>query len=430
MTSRHASRTSTGTGVGQRPQPLFMCFCAFLLLLPAPDCAGGDRPEALRERLLRSRSFRSGSGRFTVLGTNTLENMDLGNWAETVFSKAERATGVRLATLGSSAFRVIVMAPGEGEDSGVATTSRLEGSRKVHSLLIRDYDRADLEAAEKALCFLVFGADLEERRAKAGKTVPGSDSLCPEWLWLGMARNLRPGQREENAETALSLWQNGRLPSVSAVLEGSVSGRDGGMSEVLGAFFAWLTSIPDSPALLARIFDILARGKPLSSDWLARNVDPKGEHVDIEEAWDRWMLRQRWVVFAKGGRGTVNPRIISQLRAQLLLRPDDYGIPLGDDSDRRMAFADLVGREDESWIPDFARSRIAALRLLAVGREKRFGAVVEAYCRFLESLAEREKPSDLREQLDRANKSLEALHKDLQRESNSPRHAERKTAEP
>jgi len=356
--------------------------------------------------------------------------MDLGNWAETVFSKAERATGVRLATKGSNAFRVIVLAPGEGEDSGVATTRRIEGTRKVHSLLIRDYDRVDLEAAEKALCFLVLGADLEGRRAKAGKTVPGSGPVCPEWLWLGMARNLRPGQREENAETALSLWQRGRLPSVRAVLGGSVSGRERGESEVLGAFFAWLTSMPDSPERFSRILDILCRGEPLSSDWLARNVDPQGDPVDIEEAWDLWLLRQRWVVFAKGGRGTVNPRILSQLRAQLLLRSDDYGIALGDNSDRRMAFADLVGRKDERWIPDFARSRIAALRLLAVGREKRFGAVVEAYCRFLESLAEREEPSDLRELLDRANRSLEALHEDLQKESNSSRHAERKTAGP
>lgn len=431
MTHRHASRTFTGAGVGRRLRLLPMFFRAVtLLFFVAATCSGGDRKEALRERLLRSRSFRTGSGRFTVVGTNMLENMDLGRWAEAVCSKAERATGVRLASMGDHAFRVIVRAQEEGEDSGVAATRRREGTRTVHSLLIRGYDRVDLEAAEHALCLLLFGADLEGRGAGAATSVPGTSPGVPGWLSIGMARNLRPGQREENAETSISLWQQGKLPSVRAILAGSLSGRENGEAEVLGEFFAWLISLPENGERFSGILDILGRGETLSSDWLARNVGPQGEPADIEELWDRWMLRQRWVVFTSGGRGTVNLRILSQLRAQLLLRSDDYDTALGDEPYRRLAFADLLGRGDESWIPDFARSRSATLRLLAVGREKRFGAVVEAYCRFLDALAQRRRPSDLRGLLNRADRSLDALHEDLEKDANPSRHAERATDGP
>ncbi|NQT94511.1 MAG: hypothetical protein HQ559_17275, partial [Lentisphaerae bacterium] len=115
-------------------------------------------------------------------------------------------------------------------------------------------------------------------------------------------------------------------------------------------------------------------------------------------------------------------------RAQLLLRPGDCGIPLADGPEGRLVFADLVSRRNEPWIPGFARNKIAALRLLAVGRERRFGAVVEAYCRFLDALVERKEPSALRTMLSRAEKDFETLHLGLNKEADRSRDAGRESA--
>jgi hypothetical protein len=69
----------------------------------------------------------------------------------------------------------------------------------------------------------------------------------------------------------------------------------------------------------------------------------------------------------------------------------------------------------EPWVPAFARGRAASLRLLAVGREPDFAAVVGSYCRFLEALEKRKRRWVLDRLLRDAERRLDALAERVKR---------------
>jgi hypothetical protein len=132
--------------------------------------------------------------------------------------------------------------------------------------------------------------------------------------------------------------------------------------------------------------------------------------ADLDEAWDRWILRQKRMVY-EPGRVTTNTTI--HLRDQLVLYPGMSGVPLEKDVHLRIELRDLITRQDEPWIPTAAKSKATSLKILAAGRGEAFKAVVGSFCRFFDALTDRAKPRTLADLLTAAERRLDALEREI-----------------
>jgi len=379
---------------------------AILALVLTGLCFASPGDGAL-DRPLTAGVLESSSGRFTIVGTNTLENMDLAAWAERVTAKIERAIGVDIRDEGYPLIRIIVRPPGDDSRGGVEFRRGLEAGRVVQRLLIHGYDEVSHEEATEILCRMLVDSYVIARQREQART--RGLRFAPPWMSIGMARNLDPSLREQNAELALALWQEGKLPSLGAILSSREGDASPARKAAYGVFFAWLRSWPESSECFQGMFRKLADGAVVPAEWLAAHMPGDASGTDLDEGWDRWMLRQKRVVYVLHKHGAATPRLVDQLKAQLLLYPGDFGIPLGGDAGREIRLEDLVELREESWIPTFSRNKSASLRLLAVGREAAFRDVVEAYCRFLDALAGGKRERVLVRLLAEADEDLAAL---------------------
>jgi len=392
------------------------CVCAFVFCSVGRSAGQEARVSSATERL-KLNCIRSVDGRFAVLGPDNVVNLELMNWAREVAEKLERLVGIKMP-FQNRVLRIVTVREAPFDVGGVDSGRRIEGSEVVQRLAIRNYGCVDREEAEVALCRLlldgyVFSArslDVEgETPDEKRPDVTGDDGKqlgAPLWLAQGAFQNLYAGVRSRNNRIAVSRWQEGQLPSPVVLLRSAAktspsgekpeqSAHDAAVSngravcedKVLhGMLVAWLVSRADKARCFGAIFRRLGAGRELTAEWFATEVLGGGSAGDIGEQWDVWILRRRRVIFQPG---TVDLDTVNRLKAELLLYPGDFGIPLMGNPGEALGFRDLIDHCEAEWIPGFCRRKAASLRLLGIGRGKEFGKVVELYCRFLDLLGRR-----------------------------------------
>jgi hypothetical protein len=391
---------------------------ALLLMLSgglSAEPAATNPPAVIPETaVLRSRPPRF----VMVVGTNRIWNTYLMRWAEVVSDRVVDITGLEMP-FASRVLRIVVPLEQGSQEIDVSWRQDIVDGNLVQELSMHDYEGIDIRAADVALCGLFLNGYVAYRRPAAGAAetesaaAPASEkemSVAPGWLAVGVARNLYPPQRAENASVVLGRWERGQAATVRQILEpadeqAALAARD---ESTCGLFVGWLKSLPESARVFDAVFRRIAAGAPLSADWLAPHAQDCESVVDLEKLWDQWILRQKRVVYTPM-LGVVTPEILRRLREELVvLRAASDGAE-GADALIRIPYDELIVRREESWVPALARNKSAGLRILFMGRGEKMDAVIGAYSEFFDGLATGARARRLRSLLAQAEAQLEGL---------------------
>ncbi len=348
-------------------------------------------------------SFRSACGRFTVVGMDRAENVELARWSSDVAKKIETMLSVKLPLDYQHMVRIVVNAAEPGDSGRVVMRPSVRGSGFLRDLVIYDYASVDQEEAEEELCLLLMNVFLNGR------------DIVPRWFCRGLAQNLYQEQKSANAEYVISIWREGGLMPVVEIMKEQIGGNKRRVEKsVCGFFVGWLTTMPGWKQLLDGIFTQFAQDKNVTPEWLVAHMDGCDSVVELEEQWDSWILRQERVVH-EPGRATLHT--IDKIRSQLLVHSGQFGVGLWVDPNEIGSLRGLIDAKDEEWIPGLCQAKITSLRIIAMGRGDEVGAVVDAYCRFFEALRDGEKTKvHLIVLLKRADNAFERLSEMVHKE--------------
>jgi hypothetical protein len=349
----------------------------------------------------------STSGRFVALGPRTDENLIAVRWAEQWARKMEKLSGLRLAG-DRRVIRIVIQPPpqalpagasgpalgGEPDCTRVKLTQYVDGARLAQRIEIPGLNCLYGEEGEAAFCRLLF---CDARIAP---------SNFPLWLAVGMVRNLTVERRDESCRLVLDQWRRGGLAPLAQWLgsaETRGAGAEGADRAMCGMLAAWMLQLPDRSQKLQAIVERLAQQRTVTADWFATTLFGLQRAADLDSAWDDWLLGQRRVVRLPG---RVTPDLVDRMKAELLLYPGDFGIPLKDEPNHPVAWQSLIEERGASWVKVLACTKAGSLRMLAAGRGKDVGETVEFYCRFLDALARGKSRARLQKLLREAERSL------------------------
>jgi len=301
---------------------------------------------------------------------------------------------LRLQVLPPPAAGVQVLDPG--------TLLRMEwlGGIRVYRILLPDYESAHLVAAREAVVDALLAACLS-----AG-TAFGEVPRLPAWFRQGVQHVLYPRDVEETLLAVEQLWRHGEVPSLQRLLARHPAGQLSEQESLMaGAVVYWLATRASHPELIPALLAQFATGEGVEMAWLQRQLGG-----DPEDAWDRWMLRQRRIIRSVG---VVRQAHIEQLRSVLLLSPGQHGIPLRAGIPVGGALHQLAAYHAEDWLGTVLRQKRRALEVLAQGRPVRFQEIVQAFVAILDGVASGQAMITLAEQEDLAYISLALLARDV-----------------
>lgn len=370
-------------------------------------CLLGEAAARSPESPLPLKTHRSASGHFEFVGTNAVENMLLGQWAELVAERTGQLLSVPLPFDGRRV-RLVVQA-GDTDDCGVHAPSELySDGLRIQRLVMPAIECLDDERVLNALCRLLLSGYVATA-ADRGVPRTGAQPLfgrIPPWLAQGVARNLTAEWRAVNSRHVVARWQEGRLPLLKDWLARAAEA-PGENRYLYGVFVDWLLDCRDRPARTRALFRHIAGGGAVTADWLVALLPGANSAADLEELWDSSMLVRKRVVFRPG---TIPAEAVRQLRAALLLYPGDSGIPLASSVEQGSGLGTLLEHRGARWVPVFCRAKVGALQLMAAGRGPAFHEVVDRYTAFLNALA----AGKGRRQLSRLLEEAEAAHAELE----------------
>ncbi|OGV58849.1 MAG: hypothetical protein A2283_00695 [Lentisphaerae bacterium RIFOXYA12_FULL_48_11] len=390
-------------------------FLFFLLLMNLPDLIAQDTGDGKFLKFSGSHTSRSADGRFLLEGSNAVQNLELGVWAEEVAAKVERAIAVRLPYGESWVIRIVTTDDRSLGDSGkIITEEVVEGQFLVLRLKIYNYNKTDVLEANEALCKLlldglVIWLQSKQNAADSSQAPVGfHTNSVPEWIWQGLSRYIYQDLRARDADTVLMLWKRAQLKPFPELLILGPAAKNYPSKSVYSVIIAWIESLPDRENLFRRMFEDLSKRGKISQAWFTKNITGCRYAADVDEKWENWILSQ-WRVVHRLGIATALQ--VEQLKERLVLRHGDIGMPLSPDIGQRITFENLIGAKQPDWMPTVLKNKISELKLLGVGKGKDFNDVVDAYGRFLEAVvagARQERQVSLLERAEEEFKRLEA----------------------
>jgi hypothetical protein len=374
----NVARISLTLVVGLLSLSFFASFATGESSTPSAD----DSSSVIRARIaaLSQRTARNTAGHFVIIGSNRVANVVLVGLCEDMEERISMLTGIRVP-FENRMIRLHVDAGRVSDAGGARVQHSHMGETSVHDVYLANYDAAYSRRGRQALCHAML----------AGYINASSTSILnmPPWLWKGIERNLVPDESANHMEDGLKLWSSGGLATVWDILddtdaaERNMSVEDENRLVSYSVFVRWLSSLPGKPARFRQIFETVAAGKVLSIHRMESLIADGGARLSLDESWDRWLVRQRRVVFTLG---MVSTRIIGQLRSELLLYRGACGIPLGAELRSGASMVDLLALRREEWMSEFIKDKRSRLDLLAAGRTAEFQRVVLQFGEFLSNL--------------------------------------------
>ncbi|MDD4871742.1 MAG: hypothetical protein PHR77_14390 [Kiritimatiellae bacterium] len=348
-----------------------------------------------------------------VVGSNTVQNLDLLSWAEEVVYKVERIIGMKLPYGDSRVIRIVVNDERSNSSGRVIAEERMENSELFQRLSVYNYDKVNGADANEALCKLLLNGYVTYCHAKktelentASRPVIANTNSVPQWLYRGISQYIYQDLRAKNTETILRIWKRGQLKPFPEFLNPVSKDNEYPYESVNGVMIAWLASLPESDKLFGKMFEQLSTGGTLSPEWFTKNIKDCNSVSDVDEKWENWIIGQ-WRVVRRLGVAT--PLQVEQLKERLVLQQGDVGMPLSTNISQRIIFQDLIGMKSSEWLPTVLQNKISELKLLGMGKGKDFNDVVYAYCKFLEAVAACKQHDYAKDLLDKAEMDLEIL---------------------
>ncbi len=325
----------------------------------------------------------SAGRRFAVMGFGAAGNVALAADLEDVAARLEQLAGTALPLTRHNPVRVVVGDASSSKPARVIRAQGWVGGMLQQKLMIENPGAVERGDILDGICWLllnrwVVAAQSEaQRQRKAGET--------PDWLAVGVSRNLYPEWRAASVAAVVGEWRAGRTLSVRELWlmtylpPGHWIEKDWAACGV-----AWMMSRSTSSALIARLCGELAATGSLPPDWIAQQALNRADMGQAQRDFDLWMARQ-----AEGAR-MVNDGAASrlaELRAALQVRPAQLGVPCGSDWPASLALADLIARRHADCVPALADRLCLMLGGLAVGQPAEFRAVIDQYTFFSRALA-------------------------------------------
>lgn len=397
----------------------FLCIAALAAgLLAAGAAAQQESPPSWTNALVRLQSLSpvySETRRFVAIGPDPRLKLDAVTWADDVASRIEGMLGQPLQ-FQYREFRLVLRTDTERTNGWVSASEGLSGAWLIQRLVITNYETADMEAVMTELCRLLLSGQTYASPAKdASPWNPAAmrhAAPVPHWLAAGLAQNVYPPGRARNSRLVLDAWQAGTslsprailalAPQRSAATNGAPAAAvtDRVTQAACGVFCAWLLAAPKHGELMAAVLNRLRGGDAVTPEWLAPHLLDGSPTQTLNDGWDGWILQQRRTIFDPG---VTTPEALAQLRAELLLYPGLSGIPKSSRSGQVLGLDYLIAERRADWVIPFARAKRNRLQGLAIGRDPRFQAAVQAYGSFLGALCDGAGSRRLRRLLDEAN---------------------------
>lgn len=355
---------------------------------------------------------RSTSGHYVVTGTNSVWNMYLMRWVEAVGIKVESLIDLEMPFNDSRLIRIVMSGKHTGS-SEVAWSQGYAQGRFVQQLDIYDYLHTDIPKSEVAMCGLFLNGYVVSRLFN--KNSDNSDEIkrrnnislpsAPSWLALGVARNLYSAYRAENSEELLKIYDQGRLESVTELLQKFTdSEKDDELNKyACGMFVLWLSKLPGHSVVFDKLFYIIANEKPLTATELSSIINNCDSVKTMETMWREWVYRQKRMVYNPG---LITPQVVEKLKVMLVITPEQCSMAGGPVISTALEFRELISGRKESWLGACARQKIIQLKLMFVGRGEDVNQVIDLYCDFLTALEKRKSKKKLRKLLNIADEAM------------------------
>ncbi len=388
----------------------------------------------VRDILEKSTTYRSADGLTVVVGGRELPGADALRLCQFSTDVRKRLSALLSIPLEGESFatEIRVLSTEVREAASVACSVLPGGRYRVH-IWIEGLGGVNPEDVGGALCGGLLRADALARgwRDAEGRTVQLGADPYPMWVGTGAARLLNVASRQFDAEHAIALLENGRLPAVSSLLsaEDSPACTDRALAAQI---VAWLVSESGSQDGFAGL-----RERVLSSGgWAAVAGLPAAEGAvdERDAAWRDWLLHRKWVILTPG---SSHPAFVRRVRGLLVLSPEpepeesaesdaneeEEGIVEKEAARRSRipaeAFAEgpldpesLLVHSREPWAPEAAAAMSGQLQRALAGHGPDLLAVGTAYGAYFQGVMERRAPAELRFLLDTAEGVLRALEEE------------------
>jgi hypothetical protein len=211
----------------------------------------------------------------------------------------------------------------------------------------------------------------------------GANFNPPVWFVEGITQNLYPEYLKKCMDQCALVWRSGELAMLAGYIGDNKSTNITERS-VRCAMVAWLLEREDRAVLFRKILKESGAGVPVDAAWITSNTPGISSIVELEEAWDAWMLKQKRIVRLPGSDKAGD---LQWLSGQLLLSSE--GFATGESNTQLSLSPDEVAEGATApWLREAARSRALSIRIYSAGRCDDCRAAAQAYGRFFDAVAE------------------------------------------
>jgi hypothetical protein len=353
------------------------------------------------------RSFRTSSRNFLVQGTNPVQLVSVGKWAERVADRVEKAVGAEPLGPGEAALRIRVHEDAGTNAGSVLVSQSVMQGKLVQQMHIRNYAQVDWEDALESLGILLLNRHATVCRTRRG--LVHEEVAMPDWLAVGLVQNLDPALRSRNRRLVLGWDDMGEVSGIAGVFELTELPRGRCREKaVAGVAVGLILSKSDSEAGFRAMFERAAARKALSEEWMAAEIFGCRSAEEMENDWRNRLEGERRVIEGMSGLSTAH---LAALRAQLEVRRGAHGAPDDPRLPAVMKPADLIELKNEPWIARYCKAKRRELGMAKAGITPEFAALADDYSSFFVALGRARQDSLLRLRLRRANKRLARLEK-------------------
>ncbi len=292
-----------------------------------------------------------------------------------------RATGLQFGSRKRP--MIVFLGSAHGEKGASLSRVRDVNGNLRQQVEVPDPEQVDLDELRVVLA-RAFVRDWLVETGGEGPATGGAEP--PEWLLRGLVRRQVRELRMLDFEQTYRLWSRGRLPLLAELLgEDSVAVRQPAVASVLAGY------VCEGGAAAERLRTLLmplATGGVWRAACVLQLLEPSGDAVAGERAWDAWLLA--------GGRtvtvpGVTPPGALRRFCSQLRLFPADVAAPVADGW-RGIGPEALMAAADQPWARLLAARKLHQVRMAALGRDGTLLGIAEAYGAFFDCLATQGSP--------------------------------------
>lgn len=231
-------------------------------------------------------------------------------------------------------------------------------------------------------------------------------TAVPDWLVVGIYRNLNMQHRAMDSSIMLRLWQEGRIPTLAHVISQNPDEPQVVPPETTGFFMNWILSQTNHSDIMNSAFHEIRAGRSIDMLWMAGLVQGCSNRVAMEETWDRWVQRQRMSVVRPG---VTSQAAIDRVKSCLVIYAGMNGAPRLHENNSRISLVELAALYREPWVAPLCDEKCVSLRLIALGQGQPLVDVVEQYCSFFQAIKNGTGPRTLQTMLQTAHTGLMTL---------------------